>query len=87
MVLYLKLVGQIDFTIKNIRDGWPQLAKGLDALLSWDEGDVRDVFMRTYDFSYKAYDKTINVQMKDCGRSRKQPALQPHSGWHGSDGM
>ena len=63
-VFYRKLVGEKIFLLEDIEDDWPQLAKGLHALLAWDEGDVKDVFMRTYDFSYEAHGQTISMQMK-----------------------
>ena len=92
MVFYLKLMGANHLTRKSvsngwfmgpnsftpevIQDGWPQLAKGLNALLNWKEGDVKDVFVRTYDFSLEAYGQTVNVPMKEYDHGQEWPGLQ-----------
>lgn len=75
------------FTTERIQDGWPQLAKGLDALLNWKEGDVRDVFVRTYDFSFEAYGQTVNVPMKEYDHDQAWPSLQPSSSRQDPQGM
>ena len=48
----------------HIRDGWPELAKAFDELLQWRDGDVGDVFMRTYAFSFDALGERVDVDMK-----------------------
>lgn len=60
--MYMKLLGETPHEIKDIRDGWPELAKGLTELLEWD-GDVADVFVRTYEFSYEAFGHVKHVDM------------------------
>lgn len=55
-------------SIDDIRDGWPELAKGLEALLSWDDGDVGDVFSRTYEFSFETYGQKVHVDMTSFAR-------------------
>lgn len=47
-----------------IRDGWPTLAKSFDELLAWSDGDVADVFMRTYSFSFEAFGRMFDVDMQ-----------------------
>jgi hypothetical protein len=49
---------------EHIRDGWPDLAKGLTEFLNWTEGDVGDVFFRTYEFSVDGWGTTLSVDMK-----------------------
>ena len=63
---YKKLIGHDVSTWQDISDGWPDLASGLSALLSWDEnnGSVEDVFCRTYEFSIEAFGKNISRNMK-----------------------
>lgn len=63
---YTKLIGYDVSTWQDISDGWPDLASGLSALLSWDEnnGSVEDVFCRTYEFSIEAFGKNISRNMK-----------------------
>ncbi|EUC49153.1 hypothetical protein COCMIDRAFT_85459 [Bipolaris oryzae ATCC 44560] len=46
--------------LEYIRDGWPALADSFQELLSWSEGDVEDIFMREYVFSYEVYGQRID---------------------------
>ena len=50
-------------SIDYIRDGWPDLAKSFETLLNWEDGDVADVFMRGYAFSYEAFGQKIDLDM------------------------
>ena len=50
LALYRKLLGLTN-ALRDIGDGWPALARGLIDLLFWVDGDVEDVFMRSYEFS------------------------------------
>jgi hypothetical protein len=52
-------------SIDYIRDGWPDLAKGFHNLLEWTDGDVADVFVRDYVFSYEAFGQRHNVDMTE----------------------
>ncbi|KAF1941332.1 ubiquitin-protein ligase E3A [Clathrospora elynae] len=52
--------------LEYISDGWSDLAKGFRDLLSWSEGDVEDIFMREYVFSYEAFGQIINHNMKNA---------------------
>ncbi|KAI9769154.1 MAG: hypothetical protein M1840_004505 [Geoglossum simile] len=61
---YRKLLGMPVTDISHIRDGWPDLARGLTELLSWTDGDVGDVFVRTYEFSVEGWGTTLSVDMK-----------------------
>lgn len=51
LALYRKLLGMPVTDLSHIQDGWPDLSRGLAELLSWSDGDVVDVFMRSYVFS------------------------------------
>lgn len=51
IALYMKLLNHEPDRIEDIVDGWPDLARGLRALRDWSDGDVEDVFCRTYTFS------------------------------------
>lgn len=51
-------------TTDFIRDGWPMVANSLDALLHYDQGDVKDDIMRAYCFSFEAYGQNIDVDMR-----------------------
>ena len=50
-------------SIDYIRDGWPDLAKSFETLLSWKDGDVADIFMRDYVFSYEVFGQKVDVNM------------------------
>ncbi|KAI4909875.1 uncharacterized protein J4E92_010491 [Alternaria infectoria] len=51
--------------IDYISDGWPSLAESFRTLLSWSDGDVADVFMREYVFSYSAFGQPIDQNLGD----------------------
>lgn len=50
--------------LDRIADGWPDLAKALSELLAWSDGDVGDVIMREYAFSYEVFGRKIDHNMK-----------------------
>jgi hypothetical protein len=66
--LYRRLLGLKVCSIKHIEDGWGDLVKGFKTMLEWNDGDVRDVFMRTYEFSFNAHGQVYNVNMETVGR-------------------
>ncbi|KAL9033156.1 MAG: hypothetical protein Q9214_007644 [Letrouitia sp. 1 TL-2023] len=55
------------FKLDEIKDGWPVLAKGLKDLLNWTNGDVKDVFARSYVFSADV-ERLVAVDMKRIKR-------------------
>ena len=57
IALYMKIMNYHPYRIEYIADGWPELARGLRALRDWDveDGDVEDVFCRTYEFSVDVF--------------------------------
>ena len=54
--------GDID-AIDYIADGWPILAKSFHEFLNY-QGEVADLFMRDYTFSFSAFGQTIDVDMQ-----------------------
>lgn len=58
LVMYRKLSGFHDHRLSDLEDGWPELVKGLKALRDWKDGDVEDVFMRSYVFSIDKFGAT-----------------------------
>lgn len=50
-------------SLDYIRDGWPDLAKSLQTLLDWKDGDVAEVFVRDYAFSYEAFGQQVDIDM------------------------
>jgi hypothetical protein len=64
IVFYHHLL-QRNIMLGQVQDGWPQLAKAFGELLTWKDGDVGDIFMRTYEFSFEAFGKVINIDMQN----------------------
>ncbi|KAF3484349.1 ubiquitin-protein ligase E3A [Arthroderma uncinatum] len=81
IALYRRLLGLKVKTTDHIRVGWPELAKGLDDLLAWEDGDVGDVFMRTYEFSFNAFGTVVTVDMERTDRNEPWPAPERHAQW------
>lgn len=79
VALYRKLLGLKVKHLDHIRDGWPELTKGLEDLLTWEDGDVGDVFMRTYEFSFEAFGTVKTVDMEKVGRDDPWP-VPDHDG-------
>ncbi|PIG90309.1 HECT domain protein [Aspergillus arachidicola] len=70
---YRKLLGLKVKHLDHIRDGWPELTKGLEQLLTWEDGDVEDVFMRTYEFSFEAFGTIETVDMQKVDKDAPWP--------------
>ncbi|EAS35810.3 HECT domain-containing protein [Coccidioides immitis RS] len=81
VAFYMKL---LDFEVKkldDIRSGWEDLARGLSELLSWSDGDVGDIFLRTYEFSFDAFGKVVTVDMTTVDRSDAWPPAERNVTW------
>jgi hypothetical protein len=50
--------------VSFIRDGWPALAQSFEKLLTWEDGDVADVFLRSYSFSFEVFGQKVDVDMQ-----------------------
>lgn len=81
IALYRKLLGLKVKTTEHISVGWPDLAKGLGGLLSWSDGDVADVFLRTYEFSFEVFGEVVAVDMERTSRNDPWPALEKTISW------
>ena len=79
--LYRKLLGLKVKYLDHVRDGWPDLARGLDELLKWKNGDVGDIFMRTYEFSFEAFGHVHTIDMRKVGRDSAWP-MPPETAMH-----
>ncbi|KAI4131803.1 MAG: hypothetical protein LQ347_002813 [Umbilicaria vellea] len=80
LALYRKLLDMPVTSLEHIRDGWPELAKGLTGLLTWSDGNVEDVFMRSYVFSAEALGSTLFVDMERVGRNDIWPPSKADKG-------
>ncbi|KNE65493.1 hypothetical protein AMAG_11111 [Allomyces macrogynus ATCC 38327] len=65
-LLYRRLLGDAP-TLDDVKCTWPDLGRGLQQLLDWDDGDVEDVFMRSFDVSVAAYGAVRTVELKPGG--------------------
>jgi hypothetical protein len=72
--------------LEYIKDGWPYLAKSFQQLLNWSDGDVSDVFMREYVFSYEAFGQRIDTNIKPgpggVGHSHEEPVMVTNANRH-----
>ena len=80
LAFYRRLLGLKVKKVHQIADGWTELARGLQQMLDWSEGDVSDVFARTYEFSYEAFGKHVNIDMKKFDRHTPWPPLERKKG-------
>ncbi|KAJ5513540.1 hypothetical protein N7463_003092 [Penicillium fimorum] len=70
---YRKVLGLKVKHLDHIRDGWPELSQGLDTLLTWKDGDVGDIFTRTYEFSFEAFGSIETIDMQKVNRDAPWP--------------
>ncbi|KAJ5619835.1 hypothetical protein N7510_003819 [Penicillium lagena] len=73
IAFYRKLLGLKVKHLSHIRDGWPELVQGLETMMSWKDGDVGDIFMRTYEFSFESFGRVETVDMQKTGRDAMWP--------------
>ncbi|KAJ3123937.1 hypothetical protein HK098_001526 [Nowakowskiella sp. JEL0407] len=66
LIIYRKLLDE-EPDLDDIKQAFPSLGKGLQQLLDWDDGDVADVFMRTFEISYDVYGKVRTFPLVDGG--------------------
>lgn len=69
-------------SLENFREGWPGLASKFDTFLEWADGDVADVYMLNYTFSYEPFGQRIHHNMEEpYPRPRRaslnSPAIRP----------
>ncbi|KAJ3272771.1 hypothetical protein HDV01_005299 [Terramyces sp. JEL0728] len=61
-ILYKKLVKE-EITLEDIKEAFPPLGKGLQQLLDWQDGDVSDIFMRTFEISFERFGKVEHIPL------------------------
>ena len=69
IALYMKILDHQPDHLEDISDGWPELSKGLRALGEWADGDVQDIFCRTYVFSVDVFGTTKDFNMSHSASS------------------
>ncbi|KAI9175378.1 hypothetical protein H9P43_006739 [Blastocladiella emersonii ATCC 22665] len=67
-VFYKRLLGEQP-TLDDVKDGWPDLGRGLQQLLDWpdSDGDVEDIFCRSFDVSVAAFGTVRTVELVPNG--------------------
>ncbi|KAJ3256240.1 hypothetical protein HK103_005603 [Boothiomyces macroporosus] len=66
-IMYKKLVKE-EITLEDVKEAFPSLGKGLQQLLDWHDGDVSDVFMRTFEISYERFGKVEHIPLMENGQ-------------------
>ncbi|KAJ5136688.1 hypothetical protein N7448_005242 [Penicillium atrosanguineum] len=79
VAFYRKLLGLKVKHLDHIKDGWPELAQGLSSLLEWKDGDVGEVFVRTYEFSFESFGQVETIDMQKFGRDATWPVSSSHA--------
>ncbi|KAF2136475.1 uncharacterized protein K452DRAFT_237496 [Aplosporella prunicola CBS 121167] len=69
---YRRLLGKPVINVDQIRDGWPDLARSFDFLLSCED-EVGDILSREYEFSFEARGLVININMADLDHETPSP--------------
>ena len=82
LALYRNLLREPVTKLEHIEDGWPELTKGLSHLLVWNEGDVEDVFVRSYVFSADTPTGTRSFNMEQDFRGHAEHP--EHTVWSSS---
>lgn len=67
LAFYRKILELPVTKVEHIEDGWPDLARSFKQMLEWEDGDVGDVMYRTYEFSYEAFGRRVNIDMTKKG--------------------
>lgn len=80
LALYRKLLGLKVKKLDHIGDGWPELTKGLHDLLEWSDGDVGDIFLRTYEFTYEFAGQQTSVDMEAVDKYSEWPPKRRNKG-------
>ncbi|KAJ3218485.1 hypothetical protein HDU67_005287 [Dinochytrium kinnereticum] len=65
-LLYKKLLDE-EPTLEDIKQAFPALGKGLQQLLDWTDGDVGDIFLRTFEISYEVYGQVKTFPLVENG--------------------
>ncbi|KAJ3097588.1 hypothetical protein HDU96_000336 [Phlyctochytrium bullatum] len=65
-ILYKKLLDE-EITLEDIKLAFPALGKGLQQLLDWSDGDVGDIFMRSFEISYDVYGQVKTFPLVENG--------------------
>lgn len=65
-LLYKKLLDE-EIVLEDIKGAFPALGRGLQQLLDWSDGDVSDVFCRSFEISYEVYGQVKTFPLVENG--------------------
>ncbi|CAG8523055.1 8963_t:CDS:10 [Dentiscutata erythropus] len=65
-ILYKKLLNY-SINLDDMKEGFPDLSRGLEKMLTWEDGDVYDVFLRHFEISYDVYGEDRVFPLIDGG--------------------
>jgi ubiquitin-protein ligase E3 A len=65
-LFYKKLLKE-EINLEDVKLAFPSLGNGLQQLLDWEDGDVADVFMRTFEISYDRFGQVEHIPLKTNG--------------------
>ncbi|KAJ3153721.1 putative E3 ubiquitin-protein ligase HTD2 [Irineochytrium annulatum] len=67
-LVYKKLLDE-EIGLEDVKQGFPSLGKGLQQLLDWKDGDVSDIFMRSFEISYEVYGEVKTFPLIENGEN------------------
>ncbi|KAI8894182.1 hypothetical protein BC833DRAFT_605853 [Globomyces pollinis-pini] len=67
-IMYKKLLKE-EITLSDVKIAFPALGNGLQQLLDWSDGDVSDVFMRTFEISYESFGQVTHIPLIPDGEN------------------
>ncbi|KAL7752939.1 hypothetical protein RI367_001389 [Sorochytrium milnesiophthora] len=67
-LMYRKLLGE-EVTLEDVKAAFPDLGRGLEQMLEWTDGDVEDVFMRSFEISVDVYGHVKTVPLVAGGEN------------------
>ncbi|OUM62658.1 hypothetical protein PIROE2DRAFT_31615, partial [Piromyces sp. E2] len=67
-LMYKRLLDE-EPTLEDIKLAFPALGKGLEQMLNWTDGDVGDIFMRSFQISYEVYGQVKTYNLVENGEN------------------
>ncbi|KAJ1562932.1 hypothetical protein HK405_005796 [Cladochytrium tenue] len=67
-LMYKKLLDE-EVSFEDLKQAFPTLGRGLQQLLDWEDGDVSDIFMRSFEISYEVYGQVRNFPLLPDGEN------------------
>jgi hypothetical protein len=68
-LMYDMLIGDSHCSLEDVCATWPELGRGLKQMLEWNDGDVEDVFCRTFEVETVSFGAVKSVELIPGGAS------------------